>query len=65
MDFDKIKESGIRRILFSKDNTLTKIDENKFLSPKIEAPFEKACHVFGQENVSTMGSFHEGEYYLK
>lgn len=58
LNFKKMKEMGMEKIIFDKENTLTGKRKPFFLNAKIKKSFVKAKAVFGKDNtmvVSNMG----------
>ena len=46
-----MKDMGMEKIIFSKDNTLTLPGKSNFIDDKVENSFEKALSIFGKNNL--------------
>ena len=51
LNFKKMKEMGMEKIIFAKDFTLTKRHDYNFLTTPIRRAFERALYAFGTDNV--------------
>ena len=47
LNFKKMKEMGMEKIIFDKGNTLTHYLETEFIDEKIKNAFVSACDIFG------------------
>ena len=57
LNFKKMKDMGMEKIIFSKDNTLTKENSQEFISEDIKEALDKAITWFGKENVWILSSY--------
>lgn len=66
LNFKKMKEMGMEKIIFDKGNTLTHYLEPEFISEKIKNSFQEAVNVFGKQNIiiCTHLDFYEYNSYL-
>ena len=51
LNFKKMKDMGMEKIIFDKGYTLTKPTKTDFLSEEIEKSFEEAVNIFGKSNI--------------
>ena len=51
LNFKKMKDMGMEKIIFSKDNTLTLPGKSNFIDDKVENSFENALSIFGKNNL--------------
>jgi len=51
LNYQKMKDMGMKKIIFSKENTLCEIGDTDFMSEEIRASFFDCVKVFGEENV--------------
>ena len=52
-----MKDMGMEKIIFSKDNTLTLPGKSNFIDDKGETWFNKALKHFGKENILVITNF--------
>ena len=51
LNFKRMKDMGMEKIIFDKDNTLTYNRRTSFIDPKVAAAFPNAVTIFGKPNV--------------
>ena len=51
LNFVRMKEMGMDKIIFVKDNTLTKTGEVDFIDKDVWNSYETAVEAFGDENI--------------
>ena len=51
LNFKKMKDMGMEKIIFDKDDTLTPKYGNDFLSVPVRNAFKKAIKYFGKDNI--------------
>ena len=51
LNFKKMKDMGMEKIIFDKANTLTFQNEYRYINNRIQKSFYKAIDIFGKENV--------------
>ena len=51
LNFKKMKDMGMEKIIFDKGYTLTKPADINFLTKDIENAFTEAVEIFGKENI--------------
>ena len=57
LNFNKMKEMGMEKVIFSEMHTLIKPKKTVFSSPEIKESFTEAVNVFGEKNIAVMNSF--------
>ena len=51
LNFKKMKDMGMEKIIFDKDDTITPKFGNDFLSLPVKRAFLKAIEIFGKDNI--------------
>ena len=61
LNFKKMKDMGMEKIIFDKGNTLTEHFEYKFTHPNIKEAFSRAVDVFGFDNILIVSNMTKDE----
>ena len=56
LNFAKMKEMGMEKVIFEKDNTLTKFGKTRFFNKHIRKAFVNSKKTFGKDNVIVVSS---------
>ena len=56
LNFKKMKDMGMEKIIFSKDNTLTPTGKNYYISEEVKAMYLEAVKIFDWENTIVIGN---------
>jgi predicted HAD superfamily phosphohydrolase YqeG len=51
LNYKRMKDMGMEKIIFDKDNTLTYNRRTSFIDPKVADAFSSAVSIFGKPNV--------------
>ena len=62
LNFKKMKDMGMEKIIFDNNLTLNKLDEIDFLNFEINKSFTTASKVFGESNVFVLAEMDEEKY---